>query len=219
MRWLLEQAAIYKDNQRTERLQRMKSLLSLAAGRNLQVHLHSPGSANIFTTLGVAWLEVSHSAMLAWLLDRNASHGQGSRFLEALLDCCDVALPADSFNRYVVTTEHTQLHARIDIAVYRPQVFVIYLENKVRAAEGWTQLNRELDDMRRIGQRLGVAAERQFALFLTPRGRTPVTGDSTVWHCISYQQIVVAFAPHVNTILSSKERGLVEDWLVTIGSF
>src|SRR5437879_2518734 len=43
------------------------------------------GRFNIFDSLGIVRTEIRHSNFLAWLLDPNESHGQGSLFLNAIL--------------------------------------------------------------------------------------------------------------------------------------
>lgn len=73
--------------------------------------------------------------------------------------------------------------------------------------------------MRRLGSRLRIPHERQFAVFLTPDGRELVTGDPTCWQTLSYQQLGVLFEQLVPQITSDKVRFTLEDWLVVISDF
>ena len=43
------------------------------------------GRFNLFDALGIVRIEIRHSNFLAWLLDPNESHGQGSMFLNGVL--------------------------------------------------------------------------------------------------------------------------------------
>ena len=48
--------------------------------------------------------------------------------------------------------------------------------------------------MRRLGQALRVPQDRQFAVFLTPDGRSPTSSDSTRWQTVSYGAIYAEFS-------------------------
>jgi len=133
---------------------------------------------NVFGLLGVRTDEVCHSGVLAWLLDAESGHGQGDVFMRAFADLCRLDIPSQALDRYLVRTEFVGAESIIDVMVFSRGEFLIYLENKVFASEGSHQVDREFRDMRRLGTALGVPEERQFAVFLTPDGRSPLSGDA-----------------------------------------
>jgi hypothetical protein len=174
---------------------------------------------NLFSLFEVETDEVRHSRFLAWLLDAGSGHGQGNLFLQAFAEACRLNIPPDALGRYHVRTEFSGAEAIIDILVCKAEAFLIYLENKVLASEGYDQLNRELRDMRRLGRSLQVPRARQFAIFLTPDGRAPVSGDVMHWQSISYSQLARAFEKVLPAIASAKVRDVVKDWVETVSVF
>ena len=174
---------------------------------------------NLFSLFKVETDEVRHSRFLAWLLDPGSGHGQGDLFLQAFAEACHLDLPLDALDRYHVRTEFSGAEAIIDILVYKAGAFLIYLENKVLASEGYDQLNRELRDMRRLGRSLQVPKARQHAIFLTPDGRDPVSGDAMHWQAISYSQLARAFEKVLPAIADAKVCDVVQDWIETVSVF
>lgn len=174
---------------------------------------------NIFGILNIGSDEVRHSAVLAWLLDEKAGHHQGNLFFNAFLESCSIDLPLKAPRGYVVRREFPGMEAIIDISVFHRSEFLIYVENKVSAEEGVEQCARELRDMHRLGSRLDIPPERQFAVFLTPDGRNPVTGDPTRWIALSYQQLGDVFRQLMPQITSDKVCFALEDWLEIISNF
>lgn len=65
-----------------EQKKNYKKLLEDPDFENLEIELQKP---NIFSILGISRMEIRHSNFLAWLLDPNASHGLGNRFLIRIL--------------------------------------------------------------------------------------------------------------------------------------
>jgi hypothetical protein len=94
--------------------------------------------------------------------------------------------------------------------------FIVYVENKVYAAEGSRQAEREMRDLRRIGQRMGVPRDRQIAVFLTPLGRGPVTGDPDEWVSISYLELADTLRKLLADVSHPRTRYIVEDWIDTV---
>ena len=174
---------------------------------------------NLFSLFKVETDEVRHSRFLAWLLDAGAGHGQGDLFLQAFAEACRLKILPDALGRYQVRTEFSGAEAIIDILVCKAGAFLIYLENKVLASEGYDQLNRELRDMRRLGRSLQVPKARQFAIFLTPDGRDPVSGDAMHWQAISYSQLARAFEKVLPAIADAKVCDVVQDWIETVSVF
>ncbi len=107
----------------------------------------------------------------------------------------------------------------MDIVVCRVREFIIYIENKVWAVEGGDQLGREYRDMTWLAESFGIPDGRQFAVFLTPSGRSPTTAGSTRWRSLGYQELARDFAAVVRHMGDQKSRLLAEDWLHTIRSW
>jgi hypothetical protein len=200
---------------------RMESLITaLQASRQARLQLRAPQAGfNLFTVFGIESDESQHSRFLAWLLDANSGHGQGSTFLRAFADLCHLDIEPQTLKEYQVRLEHQDAESCIDVMVYRPKEFLIYVENKVYSPEGADQIDREFRDMRRVGHSLRVPAERQFAVFLTPEGRRPVSGDATHWRSVSYESIAAAFASLLPAVAQDKVRYVLQDWLDTISTF
>ncbi len=174
---------------------------------------------NVFNILDIGNDEVRHSSFLAWLLDAKANHYQGNLFFSAFLQSCKIDLPLDRLTGYVVRPKFKGVESIIDVLVYCKNEFIVFIENKIDSEEGIEQLAREFRDMRRLSSRLRILHERQFAVFLTPDGREPVTGDPTCWQTLSYQQLGALFEQLVPQITSDKVRFTLEDWLVVISDF
>ena len=67
--------------------------------------------------------------------------------------------------------------------------------------------------MRRAGERMGVPVERQFAVFLTPTGRPPRSGDPSRWLLLSHSQLADRFAALTESVSDPYVRQLVDDWV------
>jgi hypothetical protein len=174
---------------------------------------------NVFSLLGVRRDEVCHSGVLAWLLDAESGHGEGDLFMRTFAELCCLGIPPQAFDRYRVHTEFGGAESIIDVTAFRRGEFLIYVENKVFAAEGLDQVDREFGDMRRLGAALDIPKERQFAVFLTPDGRSPISGDATRWRTVSYGEIAAAFGRLLPGIASAKVKFILKDWIDTISTF
>jgi len=217
---LLDEFAILCSQRRAARHQQMDYFLTLFQKRHYELQTQGPVDFNIFSILGVSSDEVRHSAFVAWLVDARAGHRQGELFLQSFLGACGISIDPAALDDYEVLTEHSGRESIIDIVVWARGDLLVYIENKVNATEGQDQLAREFRDMRRTGESLGVPVDRQFAVFLTPRGRKPTSGDSSVWIPVSYPQLAQGFSRALDRVDSEKVRHVVEDWIaaaITIG--
>jgi len=169
---------------------------------------------NVFAVCRVGSDEVKHSSILAWLLDSRSGHGQGSLFLEAFMKASGIPGPVPF--PYRVRTEFSGSESIVDIMVCRRREYLLYMENKVFAAEGDNQVDREFRDMRELGRGLQVPEEKQFAVFLTPDGRPPVSGDPSRWISISYPVLATAFTDAITETSNIKVRNFVNDWAETV---
>ena len=132
---------------------------------------------NLLDVLDVARDEVSHSKLLAWLLDRrierNGTHAQGNlgfrlflvelrRELKLSPECAEVP--------YWVRTELAGDKSRIDLEIAARGQFVIHIENKIHSAEGFDQTNREWADLTKRAELLAVPSNAVRGIFLTVTG-------------------------------------------------
>jgi hypothetical protein len=218
MRSLIADFRILYSVQQQARRENMGAFLSRFAEQHRQSSAQQM-RFNVFSLLQVETDEVRHSRFLAWLLDPESGHGQGSAFLKAFVIACRLDIASEVSGRYRVRTEFAGMESIIDVFVYHPGEFLIYLENKISASEGPRQIDREFRDMRRLGDTLRVPQARQFAVFLTPDGRCPVSGDSTRWRPVSYGDIAAEFATLLPRITQDKVRFTLEDWLETVSAF
>ena len=201
------------------RLDAMATFIDAFDRRRREGFASGDSAFNLFSVLGLDSDEVKHSKVLAWLLEATAEHGAGDAFARAFLAAAAIELPTDALRRYRVATEYVVLEARTDIVLCRRGNFAIYIENKVYAAEGADQVDREYRDMVRLGSALRVPSDRLFAVFLTPDGRLPTSGDATRWRPLAYSSLHHAFSEILPRVPSDKARLVVQDWLEAITRF
>ena len=204
--------------QREERLTEMAAFLATFETVHRRVW-RSHVDFNVFELLRVTTNEVCHSGVLAWLLDAESEHGQGDLFMRAFVELLQLDLLPRAFERYQVRTELAGAESIIDVTVFRRGEFLIYVENKILAVEGIEQLEREFRDMRRLGAALHVPTDGQFAIFLTPDGRPPVSGTATRWRTVSYPEIAEAFRALLPAISSTRVKVILRDWIRTVSTF
>jgi hypothetical protein len=75
---------------------------------------------NILSVLELADKEIFHSKILAWLLNKKGTHGQGNRFFSIfLMELAALGLSSEyAFLDYTVGKEEAGSSSRIDISVY-----------------------------------------------------------------------------------------------------
>lgn len=197
------------------RLLRMAAVVDSFA----EIVARRPAAFNSLAVLRVGADEVVHSGVLAWLLDASAGHRQGPLFLDAFAQSLGLPIAIRPHERYAVRREFSGREAIIDVCVCRPHDFLIYVENKIWAAEGPHQVDREWCDLQRTGDANGIPLERRYAVFLTPAGRSPVSGVPSRWLCLSYRTLVTAFRSVVPAITDRKVAAFLSDWLDTISQW
>ncbi len=100
---------------------------------------------NIFSTLGVAHYEVTHSAIIACFLNPKESHGQGDKFLRLFLDTIGDSI-INNTSQATVYTEYSTPDGRIDILIEdENHTHGIIIENKIYAEDQPEQLKRYND--------------------------------------------------------------------------
>jgi hypothetical protein len=139
---------------------------------------------NIFEVIGFSTEELSHSRVLAWLLNFQENHHQGNKFFRLFLENLRLPEPwADS--EYHVKTEYPGKRSRIDIRIYSEGLFAIDIEVKVRSREGYYQLQRESDDAKDFGH--SIQAKEIYCYFLSSDGKLPPSPG--MFKAISWNEI------------------------------
>ncbi len=205
-----------KQKQRLEEMNVFLSMFEEVRNRLLQ---HKYIDFNVFSLLGIETDEVRHSKFLAWLLDSTSDHGQGNLFFRSFVELCGLTVSPDGLERYYVRTEFSGLESIVDVMMCRRGEFLIYLENKVFAQESRDQIAREFRDMCRLGSALRVPREQMIAVFLTPDGKSPTSGDATHWKTLSYNQIAREFKKLLPNITAAKVKFMLTDWIETVSAF
>jgi PD-(D/E)XK nuclease superfamily len=148
------------------------------------------GRFNIFDALGIVRIEIRHSNFLAWLLDPNESHGQGSLFLNGVLmdllrqsppklrPFSPIKLDATVMRGVRVRREYRNIDILIECDEPR---FVIAIENKIGSKERSNQLRR----YKRTVNELFGDVPKQF-VYLTREGDEPTDND---WTTYTYRDI------------------------------
>ncbi len=139
---------------------------------------------NLFQVMGVADNEVTHSKILAWLLDRRleqGSHAQGNLGFRLFVRELGPDLGAELTPQimsypnepYWVRCEVCGDESRVDIEIAARGKFIIHIENKIWSAEGEDQTHREWRDLTKRAYDLGVPMMNVHGIFLTLNGSTP----------------------------------------------
>lgn len=219
MEALLKEFRDLKESQRAEVYCRMVDLVGKYELLRPTFAQDKVGRFNTFRLLNIGTDEVRHSQVLAWLLNHKSEHGQENMFLRSFLEASGIPLQLEGDSNYEVFTEYSGWESIIDIVIYQPRLFLVYVENKVLANEGFEQLAREYRDMNRLGESLSVPEHNRFAVFLTPAGHPPISAGPSQWTSLSYGKLRAAFRETLKFIQVPKSRWLVEDWLEAIGDW
>jgi hypothetical protein len=171
------------------------------------------GEFTVFDVLGTADYEIRHSNVLAWLLDQNGNHRQGSSFLTLLWQCiADEHAPKDlSFQEYSVVREGVSEDERIDLLlVAKNLAWIIVIENKLFSPETGDQLDRYFNY---IEHRYSAEPHR-FYFYLTPDGIAPAReADSRNWIPISYSVVRRVLVQFREKSLPDRVRLFLEQYL------
>jgi hypothetical protein len=209
----------YRWRTQQTRLGRMGDFVTAFRKQADRLRKSRPARFNVFSMFKVGTDEVSHSAFLAWLLDARESHRQGNLFLKAFLGACRPKPSLPIPEEYQVQTEFSWTRSRIDILVYQKNNFLLYIENKTGSPDTLDQPDREFEDMRELGAKLGVPPALQVPIYLTPTGRRP-PGDHTMeWRTLAYSDVGRAFDDVLSVVTEDKVKFLLNDWLDTIVTF
>jgi len=154
---------------------------------------------NFLDVINLTMDEVRHSMLLAWLLDHRlyeyGTHAQRSLGFRLFLE--EFGLPvAWAQTEYSVFREESGESSRIDVRILARGSFIIDIENKIGADEGYKQTFREWDDLQAKAKELNIANANVHAFFLTTDGRAPTNKNfqPVKWERIAC--ILEKFAQH-----------------------
>lgn len=171
----------------------------------------SGAAVSVWDVAGLGADEVRVCSVLAWLLDRHGSHGQGDVFLRCFLDClrsenCSAQPLEQSIVRgYRTSVESSydmhlgrpqkQSTSRVDIEISGPDI-LLFIEAKVYAPETNNQLERYIDILRST-----AGARCTSLVFLTPTGRLPnsdYVSNQVEVVPLSWKKISQQFSSYIN---------------------
>lgn len=164
------------------------------------------GPSDVFGVLARDRNELSHSRMLAWLLDPLGHHGLHIDFSAELLAAARLPVPSD-LDQSVVRIEVSRTESRADVVVELASGgFVI--ENRIDAVEGPEQCARIAND---------YPSDAVGLIFLTPSGRPPITAGTSAerWRSLSWRDARRA-REHAAGSGSAAGRYIVDDYLSTL---
>ncbi len=138
-----------------------------------QSALSSGNCVDIFSIDEIGHKEMRYSAVLAWLLNSRADHGQGRVFFDGLLSFLQKRFPSTTMPDFsgpysVITESATDTHKRMDILI-EGQRGLLVIEVKVNAREHGNQLSNYAEW---LGRQPGKSGQ---LIYLT---RTGVQGSS-----------------------------------------
>ncbi len=144
-------------------------------------------SFNMFEVCGVNHYEVTHSAIIAELLNPQGTHGQRELFVEAFIKNINFQDFDFELVGVNVTTEMVTPNGRIDIVISNGNKQAIIIENKIYAADQWKQLKR-YDEFAKTKYPNGYKI-----LYLTLNGNDPNDDESrkVKYITISYKHHIV----------------------------
>jgi len=113
-----------------------------------EIYRFSGEKFNIFNLLNLAGDELTHSKIIATLLNQKGTHGKNNKFLKLFLDC--IGIKDFSINNITTETEKFigyvskdySSGGRIDISLTNDKKEQIFIENKIYANDKWNQLIR-----------------------------------------------------------------------------
>lgn len=139
---------------------------------------------NVFSALGLDRRENYHSRFLAYLLDAQSDHDQGSFFIERLLHLF-WELEKDKFPKSsvlhdgssrIVAEQFADDYGRPDLVIYLPNDTVVAIENKIDHVEGERQLPRYRAWLKSL-RPADHSGKKRLLVFLTPDRREPASAN------------------------------------------
>ncbi|ERM83031.1 hypothetical protein P872_06040 [Rhodonellum psychrophilum GCM71 = DSM 17998] len=184
---------------------------------------------NIFKLLNLGWSENFHSKFIAELLDPNGSHGHGDLFLKAFIKQLNEEIGQDLPSTFLVVGDGVKTEkyispinfdsadgGRLDILIQTDK-FVIGIENKIYAGDGYLQLERYKKFMTTF------LNSRTLLLYLTLDGRLPKSSELRInedYHCISYENLIGKWIMDCQAIANDSPilRETIKQYLINLKS-
>lgn len=173
---------------------------------------------NLFRVLRHAAGELRHSNVLAWLLTPDDSHGLGDRFLrrwlmrvlhdaEIATDIPVADVDVSLFRSVEVLREWGRIDVLVRVHLDNDDEWVIAIENKINATQGWTQLGRY-----RARIEAYFPKAKRALVFLTMHDEEP---EDDQWIVADYRQVVEI----LDECLEERKDAIGRDPLVLIEHF
>lgn len=172
---------------------------------------------NVWKTVGLKQGEVKNTAILKWLLDHSASHGQKNAVLLEFLKLLPNRFKKYYPRQYMTLAESCPLgerESRIDIEV-NAEEFLLFIEVKINATEGEQQLQRYAD----IAQK--KAGLRDWGVvYLTRHGKVPQVYQGERFIGLSWQDVSQMLQQYVQSHKEQhKATWLIQQFADHISSF
>lgn len=180
------------------------------------------GKFNLFRVLRFEHGEIRHSNVLAWLLDPEESHGLRDLFLRHWLmrvlaegevedgsGLDPVTIESCEFRWVQVVREWRNLDVLVRIETLEQGLWVVAIENKVRA----TQASGQLQKYRKLVEDSFKDASKRLFIFLTQREEEP---EDTAYVAASYQQVSEVLRDCIDQqddVIGSEPRVLLDHYL------
>ena len=166
------------------------------------------GPSDLLSVIGRDRDELTHSRMLAWLLDPSGNHDLGAGLLQRLVQHVGIdGLSDEDAGRARIRREVPHPDGRADLLIYLPGARIV-IENKIDAGEQPDQCARMV--------RAFDTAETAF-VFLTLHGHQPHTAGASRdrWTALSYTE-VAAWLQDLTAETSSQRRHAARSYLATL---
>ncbi|MEB3826870.1 hypothetical protein [Phormidium sp. CCY1219] len=216
MNQFLEEFKALRASKKSAKYNQMADFLSAFAECDRALRQSKAAKVNIFEKLDITQNKSVQTRFLSCIFDAD-SNPQAPLFLEQVAHHCGVKMPRQVFKQsYRVQTNLADPKLQLDLAIYRPGGFLIGIDNTLLDREGIYQVDREFQELQRLGLGQRIPPKRQVGIFLTPDGRSPISGDPTPWHSLSYRQLADAFATLLPNIAESKLHHYLVDWIESV---
>jgi len=167
---------------------RVSTLLSQASEVFAEVRRGWKATAerfNVFDSISFIDYELRHSEFIRFLLDPQATHDQGTVFLETFLSQIGIG-DVENLNHARVVGELRIQNRRLDIFIHIPGILALIIENKIWSIEGDDQVGAYQQWL--IENHAECKVTR--VVFLSPNGQQPrEPRDTPPFEVISYKDI------------------------------
>lgn len=183
----------------------------LAEQRRMEAEgLWTVGPSDLLSVIGHERREVTHCRVLAWLCDPRAPHGLGVSFLQAIMRALGRDVPAHQLAGASSEVEVSRSRSRADIVITTSRITLV-IEAKIDALERSEQCDDLYRDWREEGDVVFV--------FLTPRGRPPLTATGEAcdaFSVLSFRRVRELLSHTTAASVRSRGEAVVRSYLATL---